>query len=154
MGPQTRIVPIRAVLDTNVVLSALLFANGRLRWLREAWQQGQIVPVVNRATTTELLRVLAYPKFRLSQSEREDVLAEYLPFCDSFAADVGGDAPTVRDAADQHFLQLALAAKVAFLVTGDNDLLVLASALPPDSIMIVTPEQFRLRCSHHSSGAQ
>jgi uncharacterized protein len=144
LGPQARVTPIRVVLDTNVVLSALLFANGRLRWLRETWQQGQIVPVVNRTTITELLRVLAYPKFRLGQSECDDVLAEYLPFCVTFAPAAGVAAPTVRDAADQHFLQLALAAKVAFLVTGDNDLLVLASALPSDTVRIITPEQFRL----------
>lgn len=144
MGPQARVTPIRVVLDTNVVLSALLFANGRLRWLRETWWQGQIAPVVNRTTITELLRVLAYPKFRLGQSERDDVLAEYLPFCVTFAPAAGVDAPTAPDAADQHFLQLALAANVAFLVTGDNDLLVLASTLPSDTVRIVTPEQFRL----------
>lgn len=150
MGSQAGVIPVRVVLDTNVVLSALLFTNGRLRWLREGWQQGQIVPVVNRATITELLRVLAYPKFRLSQSEREDVLGEYLPYCITYAPDVRVDAPAVRDAADQDFLQLALAAKVVFLVTGDSDILVLATTLAPDTLRIVTPEQFRSQWSHHT----
>ncbi len=90
------------------------------------------------------MRVLANPKFGLSQSEREDVLAEYLPFCTTFALVGEAQAPAVRDAADQHFLQLALAAKVAFLLTGDQDLLVVASCLPADTVRIVTPEQFRL----------
>lgn len=148
MGSQARLTPVPAVLDTNVVLSALLFTNGRLRWLRETWQQGQIVPVVNRTTITELLRVLAYPKFRLSQSEREDMLTEYLPFCETFAPHAAVDAPAVRDAADVHFLHLALAAKVTFLVTGGNDLLVLASATPFDTLKIVTPEQLRSQWSH------
>lgn len=153
MGSQAGVIPVRVVLDTNVVLSALLFTNGRLRWSREAWQRGQIIPVVNRATITELLRVLAYPKFRLSQSEREDVLGEYLPYCITYAPHVIVDAPAVRDDADQDFLQLALAAKVAFLLTGDNDLLVLASTLASDTLRIVTPEQFRSQWSHRTPEA-
>jgi uncharacterized protein len=154
VGSQARVTTIRVVLDTNVVLSALLFAHGRLRWLREAWQQGQIVPLVNRTTITELLRVLAYPKFRLSQSDREDVLAEYLPFCETFTSYAVVNAPTVKDDADRYFLQLALTAKVAFLVTGDNDLLVPASTLPSDTLRIVTPEQFRSQLSQHTPGAR
>lgn len=154
MGAQAGVVPVRVVLDTNVVLSALLFTNGRLRWLREVWQQGQIVPVVDRTTIMELLRVLAYPKFRLSQSEREDVLAEYLPFCTTFTPHAEVAVPAVRDDADRSFLQLALAARVAFLVTGDSDLLVLAATLASESLRIVTPEQFHTEWSHHTPGAQ
>jgi hypothetical protein len=55
---------LRAVFDTNVVVSALVF-GGRLRWLRAAWAAQAVTPVVCRETVTELLRVLAYPKFHL-----------------------------------------------------------------------------------------
>ena len=48
--------PIRAVLDTNVLLSALLFANGRLSWLRPCWQRDALIPVVAEPTVRELLR--------------------------------------------------------------------------------------------------
>ena len=51
--------PIRAVLDTNVLLSALLFANSRLSWLRPCWQRDALIPVVAKPTVRELLRVLA-----------------------------------------------------------------------------------------------
>ncbi|MFT4102498.1 MAG: PIN domain-containing protein [Burkholderiaceae bacterium] len=40
----------RVVLDTNVVLSALLFTAGRLAWVRHAWQRQQLRPVVCRET--------------------------------------------------------------------------------------------------------
>ena len=142
MGPQASVAQIRAVLDTNVVVSALLFGSGRLQWLRQSWQRGEVVPVVNRLTTLELLRVLTYSKFHLSQSEQEDVLAEYLPFCEVAAALDSVPVPHVRDAADKVFLQLALVTRVAYLVTGDDDLLVLATVLPPGSVRIVTPVQF------------
>ena len=76
MGAQQGMTSVRLVLDTNVVLSVLLFAHGRLQWLRQSWQQHEVVPVVNQLTVMELLRVLNYPKFRLSQAEQSDVLAE------------------------------------------------------------------------------
>jgi RelE toxin of RelE / RelB toxin-antitoxin system len=49
--------------------------------LRLAWQAGQFQPLVSKATTTELIRVLAYPKFKLTPEEQEELLADYLPFC-------------------------------------------------------------------------
>ena len=67
------------MLDTNVVLSALLFHSGALSWLRSAWQSNVIRPVVSRDTMKELIRVLSYPRFRLTNDEREDLLGDYLP---------------------------------------------------------------------------
>src|SRR5262249_48764253 len=51
----------RVVLDTNVVVSALLFTRGATVRLREAWQAGEVLPLASRATAAELVRVLAYP---------------------------------------------------------------------------------------------
>ena len=56
----------RVVLDTNVLLSALLFYQGSVAWLRHAWQSEAIRPLASRDTTEELIRVLAYPKFKLT----------------------------------------------------------------------------------------
>lgn len=66
---------MRAVFDTNVVVSALVFGR-RLAWLRQAWAAGALVPVVCRPTVDELLRVLAYPKFRLAPAERQALLED------------------------------------------------------------------------------
>jgi len=71
----------RVVIDTNLVLSTLVFANGRLAALRRAWQVRQCVPLVSKITTTELIRVLAYPKFKLDEAARQELLADYLPWC-------------------------------------------------------------------------
>ena len=56
--------PLRVVLDTNIVLSALVFGGGAAGRLRVAWQQGAVLPLASTATVQELVRVLAYPKFR------------------------------------------------------------------------------------------
>jgi uncharacterized protein len=58
---------LRAVLDTNVLVSALVFRQGIMATLREAWQAQRLTPLVSRVTATELIRVLAYPKFRLTR---------------------------------------------------------------------------------------
>jgi predicted nucleic acid-binding protein len=71
----------RAVLDTNVVLSALLFAQSRLARLRGAWQQAAFRPLASQATIEALMRTLAYPKFKLSGEDQRELLADYLPYC-------------------------------------------------------------------------
>ena len=71
----------RVVLDTNVVLSALVFTHGRSVALREAWHGGRCEPLVSKATVDELIRVLGYPKFKLVADEQHELLADYLPYC-------------------------------------------------------------------------
>jgi len=70
--------PPRAVLDTNIVLSALLFAHGRLIPIRHAWQQEIFHPPVSTATTEELIRVPCYPKFKLTGADLDELLTDYL----------------------------------------------------------------------------
>ena len=116
----------RVVFDTNVVLSALVFGGAATRRLRGLWQQGACTPLVSTATAGELVRVLAYPKFRLSPEEREELLADYLPYAKVVVLpDPPPAVPDCRDRFDLPFLQLAAAGK-ATLVTGDRDLLVLS----------------------------
>ena len=54
----------RVVLDTNCLVSALLFSKQPLAWLRHSWQNGDIIPLASKETVSELIRVLAYPKWR------------------------------------------------------------------------------------------
>ena len=128
--------PTRWALDTNVVLSALLFPSGRLTWLRDAWRAGTVAPLASRETTTELIRVLHHPRFELTPSEREDLLGDYLPHCESVTVSEPVTVPQCPDPGDRPFLELAVAARAAALVPGDKDLLALAEALP---IPILSP---------------
>jgi putative PIN family toxin of toxin-antitoxin system len=135
---------VRVVLDTGVVVSALLFASGRVGWLREAWTSGAIRALVSRPTTEELIRVLAYPKFRLSSEEVEIVLAAYLPFCETVTSRGGSSSrlPRCSDPADQEFLELAGRAHAEALVTGDHALLRLQSRT---RFAILSPAELRER---------
>ena len=133
--------PPRVVLDSNVVLSALVFRSGVAGQLRHAWQTERCTPLVSTATVQELLRVLAYPKFRLDVDDQHHLLADYLPWTRSVR--IPDPPPALRaecrDPFDLPFLHLALAGKATTLVTGDGDLLALAGQMP---FAILPPAEF------------
>jgi len=127
----------RVVIDTNILVSALVF-GGNISRLRCAWQSGSFTPLVSKVTTTELIRVLADPKFKLTPTDREDLLSDYLLCCESVAMpDILPVTPDCRDSFAVPFLVLALVGKADYLVTGDRDLLVLKDDF---SCPIVTAE--------------
>lgn len=135
---------LKVVLDTNTVVSALVFSSGHLAWLRKAWQQGRLRPLVHRETVEELIRVLAYPKFKLTPSEIEDLLSAYLPYTEVVSEWLRRpELPECRDTDDQVFLGLAATGGAEALITGDQDLLELAT--PRLSFEILTPRDLRER---------
>ena len=136
--------PMRVVLDTNVVLSALVFGAGTAGRLRIGWQQGAFVPLVSTATVQELISVLAYPKFRLSSLEQDELLADYLPHTQVVRIPRPPPAvPKCRDPMDLPFMHLAVAGKAKLLVSGDRDLLAVAPAFEKASgCLIVNLETF------------
>ena len=144
-------VAVRVVLDTNVVLSALVFRGGAAGQVRLAWQRGLLLPLVSAATVQELVRVLAYPKFRLSPAEQDELLADYLPYAETVR--IPQPPPTVpecRDALDLPFLHLAVAGTAQVLISGDRDLLVIATEFERNNACpIVSLETF---CKMHSFG--
>ena len=136
--------PPRVVLDTNVVLSALILGGGLTAGVRAGWQSGRFVPLASRATAGELARVLRYPKFGLSTAEQEELLADYLPWVQVVhVPDPPPGVPRCRDPFDLPFLHLAVAGKAHVLVSGDRDLLALAHT--PAICPILGVEAFRRR---------
>lgn len=134
--------PPRVVLDTNVVVSALLFGRGRLAWLREAWQAEHFIPLTGRDTAKELIRVLGYPKFKLNRSEQEALLADFLPFAEVVSVEaLPAGLPAVRDPCDVMFLALARHAHADVLVSGDADLQTVRDELV--GIPILTAAEFQ-----------
>ncbi|MDD5058224.1 MAG: putative toxin-antitoxin system toxin component, PIN family [Sideroxydans sp.] len=135
--------PPRVVIDTNLVLSALVFSGGQLGSLRHAWQSEKCVPLISKYTASELIRVLAYPKFKLTAAEQHELLNDYLPYCTTVALPAKPPkAIQCRDINDIPFLHLALVGKADFLVSGDDDLLSLEGDF---ACPIVTAKDFSLR---------
>lgn len=103
------------------MVSALLFMGTASR-LVPLWQSRRITLLISRQILEEYVRVLAYPKVRLSDEEvRALVEEELLPFVDT----VGVRrrlAVVQRDPDDTKFLECAVTGRASFLVTGDRDL--------------------------------
>ena len=131
----------RVVFDTNTVISALVFTESRLGWLRGHWRMRVCKPLVSNQTVQELVRVLAYTKFRLSAQRCLELESDYFPYCEQVATVIR--CPILcRDPKDQPFLDLAVSGHADLLVTGDDDLLTLAGQT---SFVIETPDDYRSR---------
>lgn len=130
----------RTVFDTNVVLSSLVFTNGVMAHLRRSWQSGAVIPLASTPTIAELIRVLAYPKFKLGKADQNELLSDYLPWCEVVTIPSPPPvAPQCRDPFDLPFLELAIAGRADALVTGDAGLLALAGQV---TFAIVTPADY------------
>jgi len=113
--------PLKVVLDTNILVSALLF-RGELSRIVELWKNGRLIPLISKATFQELKAVLEYPKFRLTKDEiRTIVEEEILPFFEvvEVADDVSG---ICNDPDDDKFISCAISASADVIVSGDKHL--------------------------------
>lgn len=128
---------MRAVLDPNVIISALLSPDGAPARALLAWQHGLFELIVSARLLAELRRALAYPKLR-SRVDRHAAteLADWLTRSATLVQDPADTPARSADPGDDYLLALA-AHEQAMLVSGDKHLLALADELP-----IVRPARF------------
>lgn len=128
----------RVVLDTNVLVSALLF-RGELSRIVDLWENGSIVPIISRETFEEFRRVLAYEKFALTGDEINTIIREnILPFFE--VVDINETIKgACKDRDDDKFLSCAVSAGADYVVSGDKALCDLGKFR---SIKIITPVKF------------
>lgn len=122
---------MRAVLDPNVIISALLSPTGAPAAVLRAWLEGRYELVVSPQLLGELEHALAYPKLRKRIKEDEALRTiEWLDRSATVVSDPDEPPPAhSADPGDDYLLGLAANEKAA-LVTGDKHLLELASDLP------------------------
>ena len=117
---------MRLVLDTNVVISGLLWRGPSARLIDLAIDQAVTI-CANPFLAEELADKLTMPKFtsRIAAAGMtpESLCAQYLALCEKVTALT--IARTCRDADDDNVLAAALAARADLIVSGDNDLRVL-----------------------------
>jgi uncharacterized protein len=121
---------VRAVLDANVLIAALLSPNGAPAQILARWLAGDLELVVSESLLAELERALAYPKLR-GRIAPEDA-AEFVSFLQNSAIHAPDPpAPPCRspDPGDDYLLALA-ESKKAIVVSGDQHLLELADRFP------------------------
>jgi putative PIN family toxin of toxin-antitoxin system len=134
---------MKVVLDTNVLVSALLKRDSVPGRLLQAVWDGTLDLVLSDALLTELRNVLRYPKIRkrlVANAIDVELFLELLPFFTIQVDLAGTRVPRPRDAADAMVLATFVASQAEWLVCGDQDLLVLADQYP-----ILTPAAFVAR---------
>jgi uncharacterized protein len=122
----------RLVIDTNVLVSALIFKDSRHLPLREAWQHHRVTPLMSVNTYRELKRVLGYPMFKLEDPQIVDAVALIGPHIEwvTIEAALAQTLPKCSDRDDQKFLQVALCGKADALLSYDRALLKMKRGLP------------------------
>ena len=129
---------VRVVLDTNVLVSAALRPRGTPgRCLGAATDVG--VALLSQETAEELAEVLLREKFDryASVQSREVFLRSFIE--EAEVVEVAEGIKACRDPDDDKFLEAAVSGEADYLVTGDEDLLVLH---PFRGIPILTPAAF------------
>ena len=133
-----KIKKIRAVIDTNVIVSAILFGGipGKLISL---WKSGPLKPLASKDIIDEYIKVLAYPKFRLAEKEINYILYnEILPYFEVVTLKPGLRI-IQKDPSDDKFIYCAEAGKAGVIISGDQHLLNLKTY---GKLKILTPLQF------------
>lgn len=117
---------MRIVLDTNVLISALVSAQSAPAHILARCQAGELELLLSPAGIAELRRVLAYPRIRRRLHYRDDQLEGFVAFLEQTATVL---VPSLQvrvvldDADDDHLIALALAGQAPYLITGDDHLL-------------------------------
>ena len=128
----------RYILDTNVVVSGLLFDNSKPAIaLQYIFQHGEFL--LSLELLEEIAEVLSRDKFKryITNDEREEFLETLLERANLI--EVVDTVEECRDPKDNHILELALSGEANIIVTGDKDLLVMN---PFRNIEIMSVEQF------------
>ncbi len=136
---------MNAVLDTNVWLDWLVFADASVAPIARGIERGTLIVLGSDETRNEWLDVIARPQFGLDARALDEVASAYdrwvvrrarAPAC----------ALLCRDRDDQKFLDLAVAEHAGWLVTRDKALLALARhAARAHALVIVRPDAVPLQ---------
>jgi putative PIN family toxin of toxin-antitoxin system len=129
----------RAVLDTNVLVSALISPGGPSAALLLELRAGAFELVVSPILLAELGEVLGRPKFRPYVTAAEATAYMELIRHEATIHDdpPPGEDPLSADPDDEYLLDLARAAAADVLVSGDSHLLVLRDVVP-----VMSPAEF------------
>ena len=127
---------MRIILDTNILISALLSPLGAPAKLLDAWERKAFTLVASGALIAELRDVTGRPPFRASlRPSAAELLAAGLRDFSFYCRDLPS-GPLAPDPKDSYLLAMAEASQAEFLVTGDNELL---SLIRHNSTRMITP---------------
>jgi putative PIN family toxin of toxin-antitoxin system len=142
---------IRVVVDTNLFVSGLIFKRGYPFELVRLWRCGFFKLVISKEQQEEIQIVLGRPyfakKYEITNRERIELMNLMMATAEIVSSDLS-ESLKVRDSKDEVILASALNGEADFLVTGDEDLLVLRKDKRLAGLQIVTVREFLERLSN------
>jgi uncharacterized protein len=135
----------RVVLDTNLIVSGLISPTGTPSYLLDLWTQGRFTLLTSPLFQSEVENVLHRDYIKQRYQLAEQRISEFLADLQQAAEPVIPlqDLPLhSRDPKDDKLLSLALGGEAEYLITGDNDLLVLDGNPALEKLRIITAAAF------------
>ena len=128
------------VLDTNVIVSALVSSGGPPAELVRRWEAGEFEVVTSEALVDEFERVLQYSRVKkyLKSRDEAQVLLNSLKKVTQRSSGEVVEVLT-KDISDNRLLECAVAGKAKYIVTGDDQVVELKSY---KGITILNPAEF------------
>lgn len=136
---------LRIVIDTNLFVSGLIIKNGYPSRLLSHWRKHSFILLTSDQQREELIDVLTRPKIleNYHLSKKEIISAIFLLDTTAIRLDTKGKLPVeVRDPKDEKILAIALRGNADYLVTGDEDLLILNGNPSLKNLKIITVKAF------------
>jgi putative PIN family toxin of toxin-antitoxin system len=133
------------VLDTNIFFSGFVLKKGPPRLVVESWLQSDFDLIVGVHHFREIQRILQEADTIVGRPFPSDETRQFIELIARTAQIVAvpDDAPRIiRDPKDHPILTAALVGNVDYLVSGDNDFLVLRGDERLGSVQIVTAREF------------
>lgn|SRR3989338_2167600 len=130
---------LRVVIDTNVIVSAIIGKSATLNNIYNAFLNNHFIPILSPSLQEEIMKIIRKPRLRRYFQAEEIRRFKELIKTDTMLVIPSKKISLCRDAKDNIALEAAVEGDADFIVTGDKDLLVLKS---PFNIPIITPWQF------------
>ncbi len=114
---------IRAVLDTNLLVSYLLTNGETISRIIVHWEAGHFVSLQSPQMLAELVDVLNRPRLRQHLKANPQILIDLIVTDAEFVKGELALSGACRDPKDDKFIACAMEGSADYLVTGDKDLL-------------------------------
>jgi len=133
---------IKAVLDTNILVSGLISSKSYPFRIIQSWHQNKFILVVSAEILQEVKRVLNYPKIRKNYCLTKRIIEQYFYGFQAFSQicqPIEKINLVADDPDDNKFVEAAVSGQVDFLVSGDHHLLNIKQY---QNIKIITAKKF------------
>lgn len=134
---------IKVVVDTNVVVAGLIGGKGPNREILRRCLQGELQPYIGNALYLEYLDLLNRERIQALCKQTSVSLMEFLDGFAQICTPVDAHflwRPNLKDEADNHIVELAIAAGVSYIIT-NNESDFAQAELKNLGYEVITPEQ-------------